>query len=109
MSKDNNGRRRTNRRSGSSLLTGILIGLVLGLALALGLAWYINRMPSPFAPKATTPGKSDTAKSPAPQVAKNDEKPAKSDDSKPRFDFYKILPGSEEVGPGKAPSKETQK
>src|SRR6478609_4007852 len=98
MSKDNNGRRRTNRRNGSSLLSGILIGLVLGLALALGLAWYINRMPSPFAPKT-----------PAPQIAKSDEKPPKSDDSKPRFDFYKILPGSEEASPGKAPSKETQK
>src|SRR5690349_1589774 len=109
MSKDNNGRRRTNRRNGSSLLSGILIGLVLGLALALGLAWYINRMPSPFAAKATTSSKSDVAKSPPPQIAKSDEKPPKSDDSKPRFDFYKILPGSEEASPGKAPSKETQK
>jgi cell division protein FtsN len=80
---------------GGSLLVGILIGLVLGLGIALGVAWYINKMPSPFLGNRTPPHKGEPAKSektapaPKPDVAKAPE-------SKPRFDFYKILPGNEE-------------
>jgi cell division protein FtsN len=78
-----------SRGSGGSLLVGILIGLVLGLSIALGVAWYINKMPSPFmtrpAPPAKTGAKSD---------AKAEDKLARAvPDGKPRFDFYKILPG----------------
>ena len=95
MSKDYKGAqgRRGGRRSGSSLLAGILIGLILGLALALGVAWYINKMPSPFS-TTRQPAKSDT-KSIAPSTTspRADENTA---DAKPRFDFYKILPGAEE-------------
>ncbi len=79
------------RGGGSSLLVGILIGLVLGLAIALGAAWYINKMPSPFSGRATQP----PAKGAAP-AAKTDDKAAKTAEGKPRFDFYKILPGNEE-------------
>jgi cell division protein FtsN len=79
------------RRSGSSLLVGILIGLVLGLGIALGVAWYLNKAPSPFVSR--TPSKPEAAKAPP---AKGDDKPAATADAKPRFDFYKILPGSEE-------------
>ena len=61
MSRDYKGtdRRSGGRRSGSSLLAGILIGLILGLGLALGVAWYINKMPSPFATRALPPAKTD--------------------------------------------------
>ena len=99
MSKDYKGteRRPHGRRSGSSLLAGILIGLVLGLAIALGVAWYINKMPSPFA-TGRAPAKSDIKTLP-PNTARVDEKAA---DAKPRFDFYKILPGAEEPAPPKA-------
>jgi cell division protein FtsN len=105
MSKHYNGqqRRRSRIAIGSSLLTGILIGIVLGLSVALGVAWYINKMPSPFAARTAQPTKTDPGKTPAAQTAKIENKNLKTEDSKPRFDFYKILPGSEEPAPEKAP------
>jgi cell division protein FtsN len=115
MSRDYKGaaRGRGGRRNGSSLLVGILAGLVLGLVIALGVAWYINKMPSPFNASRQTPptppapaAKSESAKSPTPQAAKAEEKAAKTDE-KPRFDFYKILPGSEEATPDK-PGKDAK-
>lgn len=87
-------RKPASRAASGSLLVGILIGLVLGLSIALGVAWYINKMPSPF-PRSAPPAK------PAPQPAaknevKAEEKSAKAaPDAKPRFDFYKILPGEQ--------------
>ena len=95
MSKDYKRPEPKARGSGSSLLIGILIGLVLGLGIALGVAWYVNKMPSPFLarPPAT---KSEPAKGAPPAPAKDAEKAAKASDGKPRFDFYKILPGIEE-------------
>lgn len=97
MSKDYKApaRPRTGGRgSGSSMLAGILIGLVLGLGIALAVAWYINKMPSPFSSKGQQTSKSETSK-PAPQTARVDDKSSKADDAKPRFDFYKILPGED--------------
>lgn len=91
MSKDYKRPELAAHGTGSPLLIGILIGLVLGLGIALGVAWYINKMPSPF---RTPPAKSDAAKSVAP--AKSEEMTAKAPEAKPRFDFYKILPGTEE-------------
>lgn len=107
MSRDYKGSERKggSRGSGGSLFIGILIGLVLGLGIALGVAWYINKMPNPFQPRApaaktadpkssatdpgrATPGKGDP-------VDKGD-KSGKTAEAKPRFDFYKILPGVEE-------------
>jgi cell division protein FtsN len=87
MSKDYKRPEPRSRRSGSSLLVGILIGLVLGLGIALAVAWYINKMPNPFLSRPPV------AKS---EPAKSEEKPAKAPVGKPRFDFYKILPGTEE-------------
>jgi cell division protein FtsN len=100
MSKDYKVQESKPRGSGSSMLIGILIGLVLGLGIALGIAWYINKMPNPFAtripPMKTepAPAKSEGKKSGAPEV-------------KPRFDFYKILP-TDEPAPAKQ-GRETQK
>jgi cell division protein FtsN len=101
MSRDYKGsdRDRGGRRNGSSLLAGIFIGLVLGLGIALGVAWYINKMPSPFATRSTPPARPEPFKSPS-QTAKVEEKP-KAEETKPRFDFYKMLPGAEE--PAKLP------
>ena len=78
-----------------SLIIGILIGLVLGLGIALGVAWYINRMPTPFVNRAVPPGKA-AAPPVSTDAARTDDGAAKAKDGKPRFDFYKILPGSEE-------------
>jgi len=110
MSRDYKGtdRKSGGRRGGSSLLAGILIGLVLGLGIALAVAWYINKMPSPFSSRASAPPKSESDKSPQGQTARVDEKSGKTGESKPRFDFYKILPGSEEPSAEKQP-KDVQK
>jgi cell division protein FtsN len=97
MSKDYKKAERSSssRGSGGSLLVGILIGLVLGLTIALGVAWYINKMPSPFT-RATPPAKG-AAKGDARDGAKAEDRSAKTaPEGKPRFDFYKILPGYEQ-------------
>ncbi len=94
MSKDYKRPEPKSRGGGSSLLIGILIGLVLGLGIALAVAWYINKMPSPFLSR-TPPAKSEPAKG-APAPARSEEKTARAPEAKPRFDFYKILPGTEE-------------
>jgi cell division protein FtsN len=98
MSKDYKAaerRRAGGRGNGSSLLAGILIGLVLGLGIALAVAWYINKMPSPFSSRTQSTSKSEGPKALPPQTARVEEKSPKGDDGKPRFDFYKILPGED--------------
>jgi cell division protein FtsN len=95
MSKDYKRPEPKSRSGGSSLLVGILIGLVLGLGIALAVAWYINKMPNPF--QNRTSPKGEPAKGvQAPAPVKSEGITAKSAESKPRFDFYKILPGNEE-------------
>jgi cell division protein FtsN len=85
-------RKSAARGGGHTLLVGILIGLVLGLAIALAVAWYINKVPSPFLSRPATPKQSDK---PTPS-ARSDQRSAQPAETKPRFDFYKILPGVEE-------------
>ncbi len=105
MSRDYKSSHRESRngRSGSgSLLIGILIGLLLGLAVALAVAWYINKMPTPFLtrsqpPKSAAPDKGAVPERSPGASARVDEKTDKAGGEKPRFDFYKILPGSEET------------
>ena len=80
-----------SKNGSGSLLIGILIGLLLGLGIALAVAWYINKMPTPFLNRSGPP-----AKSAAPETARTDDRSGKAPDGKPRFDFYKILPGTEE-------------
>lgn len=88
-------RKSGGRKSGSSLLFGILIGLILGLGIALGVAWYINKVPSPFLNRPAPPVKGDGPRA-SPNIARSEEKAVNAPESKPRFDFYKILPGTEE-------------
>jgi cell division protein FtsN len=92
--------------TGGGFMVGMFVGLLIGLAVALGIALYVNKTPIPFmsrkpaAEDAKPAGKppaiaglpqggSAEAKAPVPPPA---AKPA----DKPRFDFYKILPGGEE-------------
>lgn len=99
MSKDY---KRPNPKSGrdrngaGSLLIGILIGLLLGLGIALAVAWYINKAPTPFLNRSGPPAKSEPAKNAAPESARTNDQSSKAAEGKPRFDFYKILPGTEE-------------
>jgi cell division protein FtsN len=86
----------------SNLGMGILIGMLLGISLALGVALYINKGANPFFQKSkpADPPHKETAL-PAPEPNKdlllNGAKSSRTDEGKPRFDFYKILPGSEEA------------
>jgi len=99
MSKDyKTANRKADRgkRTSGSLLIGILIGLLLGLGVALAVAWYINKMPTPFLSRSVPPAKGAPEKGAVPAPPRSEEKADKAAESKPRFDFYKILPGSEE-------------
>jgi cell division protein FtsN len=96
MSKDYKGpakRARGSKSGAGSLLVGILIGLLMGLTIALAVAWYINKMPTPFVTRTVPAPKQEPARNQ--DAAKTDDKASKVE-GKPRFDFYKILPGSEE-------------
>ena len=77
-----------HRGTGGTLL-GVFIGLVLGLGLAAGVAYYLMRAGSPFPVTGSTRDTRD-----APKVARADKADPAAD--KPRFDFYKILPGADE-------------
>lgn len=68
------------REEGGTLL-GVFIGLLGGLAIAAGIAYWLNRGPNPFQTAQPAPSKLE---------------PITKADGKPRFDFYKILPGGEE-------------
>jgi cell division protein FtsN len=96
VSRDYKGNeRKNNPRSGGSLFIGILIGLVLGLGIALGVAWYINKMPNPFQQRVPAT-KTEPPKAMPAETARPGDRNGKPADTKPRFDFYKILPGVEE-------------
>lgn len=87
-------------KSGSSLMLGLFIGYALGLISAMGIWMYISNTPSPFVAQdraAESAVKSDLSLLPkGGQVAGKDDKSAQTADGKPRFEFYKILPGAEE-------------
>ena len=82
--------RASRRGHGGGTLIGVFIGLVLGLALAAGVAYYLMRANGPF-PSQSSKEAREATRDPS-RAAKAD--PAAVD--KPRFDFYKILPGVEE-------------
>ena len=78
-------------------LLGIFIGLVLGLALASAIAIYMTNAPVPFLNKGPASRATPPADQKLADAAKRSEaakSPAAAD--KPKFDFYKILPGQEE-------------
>jgi cell division protein FtsN len=70
-------------------------GLVLGLAVALGIAFYLNKTPIPFVSAKAKPAEKD-AKAPAIAGMPQGTAPTGTPE-KPKFDFYKILPGQEET------------
>ena len=81
-----------SRKSGfGGTLFGIFIGVALGLSLAGAVAFYLMKAGNPYV--SATP-----AREPARDVAKGAPRSGRADvtGEKPRFDFYKILPGAEE-------------
>ncbi len=81
-------------KSGGGFLLGMFVGLIAGLAVALGIAFYLNKTPIPFLTKKAAPEKPDAAAKAAGIAGMPGAKAPVAE--KPKFDFYKILPGSEE-------------
>lgn len=77
--------RQAPRSKGSGLLLGLFVGFLLGVTVAAVIAIYFFKSPMPFANKGVAPAKSGTL-----------DAKGKGEDGKPRFDFYRILPGQEE-------------
>jgi len=80
-------------KSGGGLLLGIFIGFMLGMGTAVGIAIYVFKVPVPFLHKA----KQAEKPMPIAPALTESPKPDKPGDAKPRFDFYRILPGQEET------------
>ena len=93
MAKNPKPRMAAKKKSSGGTLLGIFIGLILGLVIAVGVTWYMNKTPIPFLNKAKPPEKA--VAEPGKALVKPDEKTTQQAE-KPRFDFYKILPGAEE-------------
>jgi cell division protein FtsN len=75
-------------------MVGMFVGLFAGLAVSLAIAFYLNKTPVPFLtakPKQAEQAAGKPAIAGLPQAAL-----AAVPAEKPRFDFYKILPGQEE-------------
>ena len=73
-------------------LIGIFVGLLLGIGIAAAIAVYMAKSPTPFVNKTNQPEHApktgdNLANAGPPGVPKTPERP--------RFDFYKILPGQE--------------
>lgn len=75
------------RRSLGGTLLGVFIGMIVGLGMAASVAYWLMKN-NPALPMPTFSHQ-------AREAARDPDKVAKADD-KPRFDFYKILPGVEE-------------
>ncbi len=87
------------RRSGGNFLAGMGVGVLIGLAVSLGIAFYLNRTPIPFmTAKPKQAEKNGAAVKPPPIAGLPQGGGAQpmAAPEKPKFDFYRILPGSEE-------------
>jgi cell division protein FtsN len=77
------------RQNRGGTLLGVIVGFVLGLGVAAIIAYVVTKTPNPFESKSA---KSDVAN---PQLSSVERDAAKQGE-RPRFDFSKILPGTEE-------------
>jgi cell division protein FtsN len=78
-------------------LLGLFVGLVLGLAIAASIAYFLG--------KSGLTGGTLTGAPAAKEITRNgkvESVPAAAAQDKPRFDFYKILPGADEARSPKA-------
>ena len=120
MSRDMKPRKSRNaapkKKSGGGTLIGLFLGLVIGVVAAAGVVWYINKTPMPFSNKAqpapSAPPATQAAAAaqqagtvPAPMALPGKPgDPIPQNGDKPRFDFYKILPGSSDAIPDPKPA-----
>lgn len=106
MARRANSRQVKMKRARGGFFLGVVLGLIIGLGIALGVAYYINKTPIPFSPRAKAEAKDSASK--APMIAGMPQGSttlptfsATTPTEKPRYDFYKILPGGEEQSTGK--------
>ena len=83
---------RTPRSGVGSTLLVLFVGIALGVGLAAAVAFYVMRAGNPYQPAVSASVR---------EAGKDAAKGLRADASieKPRFDFYKILPGGEEPKP----------
>ena len=94
----------SRRTSGGGMLIGLFVGLVIGVLVAAGVVWYIHRTPMPFnnkvQPPPPPPAQAAAGQQPTPMpLPGKPGDPIPQQGDKPRFDFYKILPGNAEATP----------
>lgn len=97
---------KSRRSQHGGMIMGLFIGLVVGIGIAFGVVWYLNKTPLPFQDKSPraerkdeTNGQPRAGQAPQPLPGK----PGDVVTEKPRFEFYKILPGDQQATPQGAP------
>jgi cell division protein FtsN len=87
----------TRRTSAGGFMLGMFVGVIAGLAVSLAIAFYLNKTPVPFLTAKPKQSEKDAAAGKPPAVAGMPQGAvAAAPAEKPKFDFYKILPGQEE-------------
>ena len=100
------------RKSGGNTLLGLFVGLVIGVLAAAAVVWYLFKTPAPFSNKFQASTANPTASTGAAGNGNNAAQasapmalpgkpgdPSPQSGDKPRFDFYKILPGNADAVP----------
>ncbi len=99
-------------KKGSPLLTGILLGMVFGVALAAGLAWYLLKSPSPFVGREQVIKPAAEIVQPAVPALKAAAVAAQAAssaaESKPRFEFYKVLTDKQDATTSSEPVEKSK-
>jgi cell division protein FtsN len=107
MSRNREARRHAagpRKRSGGGTLLGLFVGLVIGVLAAAAVVWYIYRTPPPFSGKTPPPARTTPPGTTLALPGKPGD-PIPPPNDKPRFDFYKILPGNGESASAPAATK----
>ena len=91
----------TRKRSEGNFLAGMGVGVLVGLAVSLAIAFYLNRTPIPFMTAKPKQAEKNGPAAKPPVIAglpQGGATPpvASASPEKPKFDFYRILPGAEE-------------
>lgn len=90
--------------SSGKLLLGMFIGLVIGVLIAFGIVLYLNKAALPFREKSGRPEETGTVPGKGTEALPLPGKPGDKPTEKPRFEFYKILPGVQEPAPAPQPA-----
>jgi cell division protein FtsN len=86
----------TRKRSEGNFLAGMGVGVLVGLAVSLAIAFYLNRTPIPFMTAKPKQAEKNAAKPSAIAGLPQGGAAPSGTAEKPKFDFYRILPGAEE-------------